>query len=184
MTQRRYDMEAPWQLEELMEDLSKESFARALDQTRELAANIEGLRDSLRPDITGKEFMRAIALVEEYTRKAASIQAAAVLMFSADTQDQNALALMGQAEQVLTETGNRIMFLGLWWRGLDAENAERLLAHAGDTSYYLIHQRLMSPHTLTEPEEKIISLKDVNGIGAIATLYDMITNKFKFKVEI
>ena len=50
--------------------------------------------------------------------------------------------------------------------------------------YYLEKERLFKDHTLTEPEEKIINLKDVNGMNAILTLYDMITSKFVFELEV
>jgi oligoendopeptidase F len=50
--------------------------------------------------------------------------------------------------------------------------------------YYLEKERLFKDHTLDEAEEKIINLKDVNGINAIVTLYDMITNKFVFDLEV
>jgi oligoendopeptidase F len=44
--------------------------------------------------------------------------------------------------------------------------------------------RRFKPHTLSEAEEQIINLKDLNGVRALTTLYDMITNAFSFKVEI
>ena len=44
--------------------------------------------------------------------------------------------------------------------------------------------RHFKPHTLTESEEKIINIKDVNGIDALVKLYDSITNRYVFKVEV
>ena len=40
------------------------------------------------------------------------------------------------------------------------------------------------PYTLSEAEEKIINLKDVNGVEALVTVYEMLTTDFTFKVEI
>jgi oligoendopeptidase F len=37
---------------------------------------------------------------------------------------------------------------------------------------------------LSESEEKVINLKDVNGVEALVTVYEMLTNGFTFKVEI
>jgi len=51
-------------------------------------------------------------------------------------------------------------------------------------TYYLQKLRNFKPYTLSEPEEQIINLKDVNGISAVVTLYDMITNKFQFTLTI
>jgi len=55
---------------------------------------------------------------------------------------------------------------------------------AGDRRYYLEALRHFKPHTLSEAEEKLINLKDINGIDALVQLYDMITSKLEFTVEI
>ena len=39
-------------------------------------------------------------------------------------------------------------------------------------------------HTLTEAEEKIVNLKDVNGMRALETVYDTITNKFVYHLQV
>jgi oligoendopeptidase F len=44
--------------------------------------------------------------------------------------------------------------------------------------------RHFKPHTLSEPEEKIINIKDVTGLYANHTLYDAITNRYVFKVKV
>jgi oligoendopeptidase F len=106
------------------------------------------------------------------------------LWFSEDTQHQEALAFMGRMEQLITEAHNRILFVNLWWKGLEDDVAERLLAYAGDVRYSLEQDRLFKDHTLTEAEEQIINIKDVNGVNALTTLYDMITNKFVFELEV
>ena len=58
------------------------------------------------------------------------------------------------------------------------------MAGAGDVRYYLAKERLMSRHTLSEPEEKVVNLKDVNGVHALVKVYDLITNKFSFALEV
>ena len=44
--------------------------------------------------------------------------------------------------------------------------------------------RHFKPHTLSEPEEKIINIKNVTGASALNMLYDSITNRYTFKVEV
>jgi oligoendopeptidase F len=183
MQKRSYNLSG-WRLDELIEDTGKAGISAALKALDAKVSAIESVRPSLRPEIPEDEFANAVSLLEDYTQHAIRIQAAAALRFSADTQDQEALALLGQVEQALTEAGNRIMFLSLWWRGLDDGNARRLLPAAGDARYSLHQQRLFREHTLTEPEEKVISIKDVNGPGALTTIYDIITNKFMFTLEV
>ena len=173
-----------WRLDELMESFGEDDVKNALAAVMETTASIEALRDKLGPDISAESFKEGLSHLEEFSWRAVRLQGAAALWFSSDTQDQEALALMGQVEQALTEAHNRIMFFSLWWRALDAKNAERLMAGSAGLRYYLYKQRLFSPHTLSEPEEKVIGLKDLNGVGALTTIYDIITNKFVFSIEV
>ena len=87
-------------------------------------------------------------------------------------------------EQLSTEVQNRLIFFSLWWKALDEKAAQRLIAASGDNAYYLEALRHFKPYTLSEPEEKIINLKDVNGPNALVKLYEMITNRFTFRLEI
>jgi oligoendopeptidase F len=79
---------------------------------------------------------------------------------------------------------NRLLFFSLWWKDLDAEPAQRLMAASGDYAYYLEALRHFKPYTLSEAEERVINLKDVNGSNALVRLYHMITNRFSFKLEV
>jgi oligoendopeptidase F len=60
----------------------------------------------------------------------------------------------------------------------------RLMAAAGDYRYWLEEMRHFKPHTLSEPEEKIVNIKNVTGVGALQHLYDTITNGYVFKLEV
>ena len=70
---------------------------------------------------------------------------------------------MARVQQFLAEMENRTLFFSLWWKELDEANAERLMSDAGDYRYYLEEMRHFKPHTLSEPEEKIVNIKDVTG---------------------
>ena len=50
--------------------------------------------------------------------------------------------------------------------------------------YLLESIRRFKPYTLSEVEEKLLNLKDVNGIDALVNLYEMITNHFTFSLEV
>jgi oligoendopeptidase F len=79
---------------------------------------------------------------------------------------------------------NRTLFFSLWWKALEDAAAERLMAAAGDLSYWLQEMRHFKPHTLSEPEEKIINIKDTTGSQALTNLYDTITNRYVFKLTV
>jgi oligoendopeptidase F len=118
------------------------------------------------------------------TRQVSRLYGFASLKFAEDTQDQKAQAFQGRMQQKAAEMDNRTMFFKLWWKGLDDEPATRLLVASQDYRYWLEALRLQKPYTLTEPEEKVINLKDVNGSNALVNLYDTITNRYSFTLEV
>jgi oligoendopeptidase F len=176
--------EGRWSLDDLIADYNDETADRLLGEMEAAAGAIERRREALSPDMDLSGFREILGLIEEFASRTRVLQGYAVLRFSEDTQDQGALAFMGRVEQASTDARNRVLFFELWWRSLDDENAKRLLAGAGDLSYYLETERLFKQYTLSEPEEKLVSLKDVNGINALVTLYDMMTNKFQFTITV
>jgi oligoendopeptidase F len=125
--------------------------------------------------------MRLYEQINEYGNRMAGYGS---LWFATDTQSQKALGFMGRMDELFTDIQNRLLFFTLWWKGLEDEAAERLLEASGDWRYYLESLRRFKPHTLSETEEKIINIKNVNGPDALTTLYDMITNKYHFALEV
>jgi len=149
-----------------------------------VAARIEEMRSLLAPGVAADDFARLLAALEEFAQTASALQGYGELWFSGDMLEQQAQAFLGRVEQVAADLHNRVLFFSLWWRALDDGNAARLMENAGDLRYYLAKERLMSRHTLSEPEEKVVNLKDVNGVHALIKVYDLITNKFSFTLDV
>ncbi len=76
------------------------------------------------------------------------------------------------------------MFFSLWFKALSDEEAGKFLAISGDFKYYLESLRRYKPHTLSEPEEKIINIKDLTGSQALVQVYEIITNAFSFHLTV
>jgi len=53
-----------------------------------------------------------------------------------------------------------------------------------DYRHFLLELRRFSPYTLDEKSEQIINIKDDNGIGAVTTLYSMLTSRMEFTLEV
>ncbi|MFN2165030.1 MAG: M3 family oligoendopeptidase, partial [Anaerolineae bacterium] len=173
-----------WSLDDLLPATEGPALEHILDELEAKVTQLEASRDQLSPDLPEAEFECLLALIEEISSIASRLQAYGYLWYAEDTQDEDALAFRGRVDRLLTEAQNRILFFTLWWKGLTDGPAERLLAVSGDNRYYLESLRRFKPHTLSEPEEQIINLKDVNGVQGLVTVYEMITNAFTFEVEI
>jgi oligoendopeptidase F len=117
-------------------------------------------------------------------QSASRLGAYAYLWFSENTKDSKARSFKANVEERLTALQNRLLFFELWWQSIDEPNAARLLETSGDMRYHLETIRRYKPHTLTEPEEKIINLKNVTGRSAVNTLYDVVTNGLTFTMTI
>lgn len=176
--------QSPWSLTELFPALDSPTYENAFKQVENCVVEFEKFRADLVPEITPAHFLMILREAEEINRVISRIYSFAGLSFTADTQDQAALTMQGRVQQLLAELQNRMMFFDLWWKYLDDENAKRLLEASGDYRYYLDAMRLFKPHTLSEAEEKVINIKNVTGAEALTNLYDSITNKFTFKIEV
>jgi oligoendopeptidase F len=108
----------------------------------------------------------------------------AYLNFAADTQDQKIQSAVARMQQLAAEADNRTLFFKLWWKSIPDESANRLMLIADDLQYWLEQVRKERPYTLTEAEERIVNLKNVNGSQALLTLFSSITNRYTFDLQV
>lgn len=174
---------SPWSLQDLFPGIDHPDLEKAFTQLEEHISGFEKLRPQLKADMSMSNFLEVLHDLEEGTRMAHKLYSFAGLAFAANTQDQRILTFLGRIQQFMAEMENRSLFLNLWWKDLDDENAKRLMDAAGDYRYFLEVMRKFKPHTLSEAEEKIINIKNVTGVNALVTLYDSLTNRYVFKVE-
>jgi oligoendopeptidase F len=173
-----------WDLGQLFPGFDSPELQAAFDHVEEQVTSFEGVRGKLNPDMDAETFLEVVRASESTARIVNRIYSFAGLSFAEDTQNQNAQTMMARVQQFAAEMQNRTLFFSLWWKEVDDKNAERLMGAAGDYHYYLEKIRHFKPHTLTEAEEKVINIKDVTGMGALIPLYDAITNRYVFKLEV
>ncbi len=175
---------SPWSLNDLFPGIESPELEGAFKKLDGHVASFEKLRPQLKAGMPVSSFLEVVQDLEEGTRLANKLYSFAGLAFAADTQDQKIQTLLGRIQQFMAEMQNRTLFFELWWKDLDEANVLRLMDASGDYRYYLEVMRKFKPHTLTEAEEKIVNLKNVTGNNALITLYDAITNRYIFKVEV
>jgi oligoendopeptidase F len=173
-----------WSLNDLLDAPDGPRFNDYQSQLTELLGELEAARSILAPDVALPEFARVLDTYEAITVTLRHLLGYASLWFTEDTQKQDALIFKARMDQLAADVQNRTLFFSLWFKSLDDAQADRLMAATGDRRYFLEELRHFKPHTLSEAEEQLINLKDINGIDALLQLYDMITSKFEFTVEI
>lgn len=173
-----------WSLADLYPSHTSQEMQTAFEELDSLVADLEALRPQLSPDIPEQTFTKALNLLERQYTLSGRIYGYAGLAFAASTQDQAIQTFMAQVQQRMADFSNRVLFFGLWWKMLEDQAAERLIAGAGNLAGWLREQRLTRPYTLSEAEEKVVNLKNVTGAQALTNLYDMITNRYVFKLTV
>ena len=185
MTESTYPFQQKrWSLADLFPAPNSPELEAAFVQVKQMASDFTQVREQLTPDIPSADFLALARRYEELSDLLYRMNSYAGLAFAEDTQNQATLALMARIEQFTADITNETLFFSLWWKMLDDANAERLMAVSGDYRYWLEEMRHFKPHTLSEAEEKIINIKDVTGANALRTLYDAITNRYVFELEV
>jgi oligoendopeptidase F len=176
--------QSPWSLADLFTSRDSPEMKAAFDELDTMVVEFEALRPTLSALVPVEAFLEMIQRMEAISRLANRIASFASLSFSADTQDQANLAFQSDVESRMAVLTNRVLFFSLWWKSLDEPAVDRLMAASGDYRYWLEEMRHFKPYTLTEPEEKIINLKDVTGSVAMVNLYNTLTNRYVFSLQV
>ena len=182
-------MESPeiytlWSLKDLLSDPVDQAVKDYLSKLEQAVSDLEGMRDAMTPEIPEGSFAKVLSLLESINSLMRVLQSYSYLWLSEDTQNEAALNLRDRLDQSLVNLSNRILFFEIWFKDLPDAAADKLIAQSGDLKYPLESIRRLRPYTLSEAEEKVLNLKDTNGIEALVSLYEMITNRFTFSLEI
>jgi oligoendopeptidase F len=174
-----------WNLSELVIDHKSQQFTKRIEGLQRKVDIFGSIKDTLTPTISADEFFKIIKNIEQISEEASVLGGYASLLYSADTQSDEATSLLTKMSRLGSEIENKMLFFDLWWkRTVDEKNAQRLISQAGNLSEYLRHKRILAKYSLSEPEEKIINTLDVTGPTALVKLYDKITNAFEYVVII
>jgi oligoendopeptidase F len=135
------------------------------------------------PDAT--HLLAGLQAYEDLYERSGRVGAYAHLLYDTDTRDVAARDLQQKVEVRLTELRNLTLFFDLEWQELPDDVIERLVDDPQLATYahYLRHERAFRPHRLTEPEEKIVNVKDVTGSSAWARLHTEITSALSIPLE-
>jgi len=175
---KKYQLSS-WDLSEVKPENVQKVFAKI----EAIAKKIEKKRLQLQNSISSKDFLSLLAALEELQILNSKLGVYAQLWFAEDSSNQNASALLSQVENFLTKINNRLLFFGLWFKQLPDKEALRLIRSSGKYSYFLEKMHKSKPYILKEEEEKIINIKDVTGVSALNSIYNILCSQFQFEFE-
>src|SRR6185503_4084268 len=135
--------------------------------------------------LTAAMVLQALAELEIIYEALGRVGSYAGLVYAADTAKPEYQDLEQRVEQRSTEIRNLVLFFELEWLKLDDVAANRIMADPALAAHrhYLASLRRYRPHTLTEPEEKILNERDNTGRNAFGRLFSEVTSSLAFTLE-
>jgi oligoendopeptidase F len=135
--------------------------------------------------LTAETLSRALRHLENIYEALGRVGSYAGLLYAADTTKPEYQDLEQRVEQRSTEIRNLLLFFELAWLKVDVDVADILIHDQKLESFehYLTSLRRYRPHTLSEPEEKIVNEKDNTGRNAFGRLFSEITSSLTFKLD-
>lgn len=171
-----------WNLADIFPDSESPEVAATFKELERLVYAVEAMRPQLTGEIEPGVFLEMIKKLDQVRYLSIKLKGYASLTFAEDTSNPAAQRRMSCFEGQVAEFVNRVLFFELWWKSLDDPSAQRLFAVSGIYRYWLATLRKLKLHTLSEPEEKIVNIKNVTGSSAIRTIYSLITNRYSYKM--
>ena len=155
---------------------------RALEQAKAFAAEYRGKLAELEPSV----LRIGIEKLENLNALSQQPVIFAHLIFAADTSLPRHGALLQAAQQAWNEVNQQLLFFMLEWADLPEKRAQNLM-DAPELAHYrhlMTEARKQKPFLLSEPEEKILSLKRGTGQSAFERLYEEVVSAIICIVEV
>jgi len=167
-----------WNLNDL---LNKKDIPAILRKLETLTKKIESYKPIFNKNISEKKFRELFGIIEELNVLSLDLSKYTSLWFFENTKNQDAAALKSKIEQVDAEISNRLVWVGLRFVDFPKKDIGRLIKSCPHIKYYLEQIVKHKKHKLNENEEKIINIKDKNGLSIVDKIYDLISSDMEFE---
>src|SRR3954462_14482942 len=166
-------LETEWDLDPLVDGQAADGALAKLDDADRRASEFAERYAGKMAELDGAGLVAAMRELEAIEDLAGRAGVFAGLRFSTNTLDPERGALMQRVQERGTAIETKLLFFGLEWAALDDDKAEELLAADGldFARHYLRMERRYRPYLLSEPEEKVLTEKQVSGRAAWARLF-------------
>ena len=172
-----------WQLDDLHASSASvnESLAAAEEDAAAFAERYRGRIAAL----DAEALAEALSTLESIRDALGRAYAFAYLHWSTDTSDPERGALLQSVREKYNRIHQMLLFVEVEWADVEQERAETLLKEESlaDYRHYLELEQQQKEHTLTEPEEKILSEKSVTGRQAWTRFFDETVGAMRFVLD-
>ena len=172
-----------WTLDDLYAgpDEMSDALSDAAEDADALAEDVRGRI----ADLSAPELASVLERVETIQDRVGRAYAYAYLRWSTDTTDSSRGALLQQVREKANRIRQKLVFVEVEWADVSEERAEALLADEAlaDYRHFLEVEHLQREHVLSEPEEKVLSEKNVTGRSAWTRFFDETMGATTFELD-
>jgi oligoendopeptidase F len=165
-----------WDLSPLVSgaDEARRRLAAGLERAREFEKRH---RDTL-ATVGPAGLAEALAELAEIDNELSRVSSYVHLRESVDVTSQENKDLSAAVDRALVEAANALRFFDLEWIALPEERARELYdaPEVARDRHYLVALRRFAPHTLSEPEERMLAERGPAAVGAWQTLFGRVTS--------
>lgn len=143
-------------------------------------------RGKIKAKPTAARLLEALREYESMAEEANKLGAYAHLLYAADTTKDAHRNLLQRVDEISTAIRNEQLFFDLEWLEVPDAHVKKLLADPKLKVYkhFLKSERKYKPHTLSEPEEKVINEKGMTGLNAWQKLFTEVAASLRYKIEV
>jgi oligoendopeptidase F len=177
-----------WNLKDI---LPEDQFESVYKEVEAFIPEFEKELQLLSPDMTEEEFREFCALDERRSRLTLRLAYMPNLWEDTDNESQKVQQMVSRVKDLGTRLATAGRPTSFWLQGkpvegkmlLDDANAARLFAAVPDLTYDLQRSRALARHTLSQPEEDIITAKDANIQSPLLDLRGDLVTEQRYRVK-
>ncbi|MCD4813315.1 M3 family oligoendopeptidase [bacterium] len=175
-----------WNLQDLFSGMDDGNVNRTLEKAGHQAVGFEEKYKGNIAGLTPAHLAMAFGLLESIISAVYRLSQYANLLLTVDTTNDAVKAFEMKIREQGTDIENHLLFFDLELGKISSEKSRAFLSapELADYHYYIRRKQETAKYDLSEPEEKIINLKDLTGKTAFQNLYEEFTTEFKFEFEL
>lgn len=171
--------ESVWDLRDLVSN--KKDIDALLKKVENQLKKVESFKSKFNSKISTTEFNKLIDEIEKYDMMFSAIAQYASLWFAENTTNKEALSFKNRIKQIDAEHENRLLWFKLNFVKFPKQDTDRLIKANKKADYSLRLLVINKDHILSDIEERIINIKDTNGIGKVSSIYTLLTSNFTYE---
>ena len=172
-----------WNLDDLR--TGSESLENSLSSAREKAEAFAERYHGRIADLNAEALADALDTLEEIQDELGRSYAYAYLAWSTNTNDEAKGAQLQKVKEEYNQIRQKLLFFEVEWADVPDERAEELIAQDALEPYrhYLELEQEQKQYVLSEPEEKILSEKNVTGRSAWTRYFDETMGAARYELD-